>query len=924
MSNSSRLLLPLLLVGLAGCSGSKGTSDANAKKQGPAKPAAAAKPGVEPKAKPTTPEGTLVEALADLRFSELGNPVTNWDSAPSPRATKERPHQLLVVLVDFPDKHFDRFADTPEQGEQLADFYQQMLFDPTFERRDTLSHYYADQSGGKYHVLGKVLPPVTLSKPRAAYGAPHKPEGGEWRSDHDTEGMVEEALGQLGAAHPDLSWGDYDRWDPNDHDGDGELDEADGYIDHFVLIYAGAGQSSCQRLNELDKVLVQDATPKVLATLTPRQRECAERLWPHRFMIQRREGLGPDLPKGDNRRGGAPITETLWARDYNMQSEYTSIDTFVHEFGHSIGLPDVYAKKTTNSTGAWELMSSTASTSPQSLSAWSRMQLGWLEPTVLRHPSAGGEREAAVDLVALDGVTGADANRAAMVVLPPKRRTIALEPYPSGTLALYSGQGNEMRRTATLPVDFTEAPEGPLTLEFDAWWEIEAGWDFAYVEATTDDGVTWTRLLPTDRAHMPAKHGHDGKTTLPGFTGLSGDLDGDGKNESRSSCDPSQALPPADERVGKTLPCLQPSWVKVKFDLSSLRGTQAKIRLRYFTDMAAVMRGLVVDNVTVTGREGAFDFESDAESWVLDGFSRSPAKQELLVPHYYVLEYRDPTAASGEDRYDRTLARTSHRFFASPTDGTMRAMVRRPRPGVVLWYFDGEYAWSQNDPADNGPGKGSLLVVDANPNEIEVPEFSAWFQGSAAANDTRYAVADEDQAKLRAAFAKTVCFVRSPEYYPADFPPKGEPGCSGETPPARALLVDGKPLRYGYEIDDFLPGPERARWARAGEMFDQRAGKFRLRPSTFRYMQTQDAPFSHEPFPAAMEWFEVVDGALVKKGEVESAAKTRFDDGQPTMNEHLPFTSAAVPDLGFSFEVQAPGEGAPEGAKATVQVTWRK
>ena len=41
--------------------------------------------------------------------------------------------------------------------------------------------------------------------------------------------------------------------------------------------------------------------------------------------------------------GGAALSPALWALDYNMQSEYTEVSTFVHEFGHSLGLPDVYA-----------------------------------------------------------------------------------------------------------------------------------------------------------------------------------------------------------------------------------------------------------------------------------------------------------------------------------------------------------------------------------------------------------------------------------------------------------------------------------------------------------------------------------------------------------------------------------------------------
>ena len=47
-----------------------------------------------------------------------------------------------------------------------------------------------------------------------------------------------------------------------------------------------------------------------------------------------------------------------------MQSEYTEVSTFIHEFGHSLGLPDVYAGSTNNSTGSWTAMSGTLSPEP--------------------------------------------------------------------------------------------------------------------------------------------------------------------------------------------------------------------------------------------------------------------------------------------------------------------------------------------------------------------------------------------------------------------------------------------------------------------------------------------------------------------------------------------------------------------------------
>ena len=86
---------------------------------------------------------------------------------------------------------------------------------------------------------------------------------------------------------------------------------------------------------------------------------------------------GPEVDGQTNARGGVDIGNGMWMLDYNVQSEYTEVSTFIHEFGHSLGLPDIYAGSTNNSTASWTAMSSNASPEPQELEAWSRMMLGW-------------------------------------------------------------------------------------------------------------------------------------------------------------------------------------------------------------------------------------------------------------------------------------------------------------------------------------------------------------------------------------------------------------------------------------------------------------------------------------------------------------------------------------------------------------------
>lgn len=68
-------------------------------------------------------------------------------------------------------------------------------------------------------------------------------------------------------------------------------------------------------------------------------------------------------------------------------SVMTNISVMCHEFGHMIGLPDLYARPEnpgSEGLGIWCAMSNQAGNGrPQHFSAWCKIQLGWLKPTVI-------------------------------------------------------------------------------------------------------------------------------------------------------------------------------------------------------------------------------------------------------------------------------------------------------------------------------------------------------------------------------------------------------------------------------------------------------------------------------------------------------------------------------------------------------------
>ncbi|HYF83779.1 MAG TPA: M6 family metalloprotease domain-containing protein [Clostridia bacterium] len=126
----------------------------------------------------------------------------------------------------------------------------------------------------------------------------------------------------------------------------------DGTIDHLFIIHAGIGQEE---------------------NLDPEN----ELIWSHRWAIA----------------GGEDTDDGITAFNYAMVPETGQLGTFAHEFGHDIGLPDLYDTNDldygmTEGVGDWDVMGSGSwnhrdgedpGTCPANLSAWSRMYLGWAE-----------------------------------------------------------------------------------------------------------------------------------------------------------------------------------------------------------------------------------------------------------------------------------------------------------------------------------------------------------------------------------------------------------------------------------------------------------------------------------------------------------------------------------------------------------------
>ena len=180
--------------------------------------------------------------------------------------------------------------------------------------------------------------------------------------------------------------------------------------------------------------------------------------------------------------------------NYTTQAEDLGVGVVAHEYGHDLGLPDLYDAIGPGDTDVsfWDLMSTGShsgplfQTIPAHMGAWSKYVLGWDDPVELDY---GGDRQTLTLGQASRPPRGtADSVR---INLPDKHVTLA-SPH-GGANAWWSNQdqsGADVRLSRELAV-----PAGS-DLRFWSWndYVIEELWDYGFIEVSTDAGASWTPL----------------------------------------------------------------------------------------------------------------------------------------------------------------------------------------------------------------------------------------------------------------------------------------------------------------------------------------------------------------------------------------------------------------------------------------------
>ncbi len=154
----------------------------------------------------------------------------------------------------------------------------------------------------------------------------------------------------------------------------------------------------------------------------------------------------------------------------------------------------------------------------------------------------------------------------------------------SGTIFWWGNRGDSINTMLTREIDLESVTKA--TLKFWAWFDIEKGWDYAYVEVSADGGKTWTVL----NGKQTSQDNPLGNSFGSGFTGRSGG--------------------------GKP-----PQWVQEQIDISAFAGKKVLVRFEYVTDEAVNTPGFAVDDIEVP----EINFKDDGESdlgWDSKGFAR--------------------------------------------------------------------------------------------------------------------------------------------------------------------------------------------------------------------------------------------------------------------------------------------------------------
>ncbi len=233
----------------------------------------------------------------------------------------------LVILVEYRDYKFK--SSDPKQ------YFHDLLNKDGFSEyggTGCAAEYFRENSGNQFRPVFDVLGPVTLANNRRYYGG-----NDPWGNDKAPQDMVVEAVQALDST---VDFSEYDL-------------DGDGYLDNVFIFYAGEGEASSN---------------------------IADTVWPHSW----------DLSEA----GQQFKVDGVMVDHYACTNEWEGsrpdgVGTFIHEFSHVMGLPDLYdtVGELLCTPGNWSVLDygpyNNDGRTPPNYSIFERNAMGWMEPEVI-------------------------------------------------------------------------------------------------------------------------------------------------------------------------------------------------------------------------------------------------------------------------------------------------------------------------------------------------------------------------------------------------------------------------------------------------------------------------------------------------------------------------------------------------------------
>ncbi len=244
---------------------------------------------------------------------------------------------LLVLCVYFTDNSY-----TAGVVSALPTDFDSILFSETGENpTGSMTEYYLENSYGSMYITGEVHGWYLMPHPYSYYT---DGQAGTGSYPFNTQGLARDAIQVADTAGAGIDFSVFDTY--------GSSSGADGEIDGLILIHAGPGAEQTGSVYD-----IQSHKWELGAFYEFRDNTRIDL-----YTVQPEELIGPNV--------------------------ISPIGVFCHEYGHILGLPDLYdidyEPETSEGVGAWSLMATGCynnnSRTPAHMDAWCKTKVGFIQP----------------------------------------------------------------------------------------------------------------------------------------------------------------------------------------------------------------------------------------------------------------------------------------------------------------------------------------------------------------------------------------------------------------------------------------------------------------------------------------------------------------------------------------------------------------